>query len=80
MISGTNTTGAVDNTTYNYIEGVYDTEDGVDVLKNADMNKLEIPNKIEFGIEKPVPTTTETLTWRSFIWTDDYEPIVDAIK
>ena len=80
VISGTNTTGAVDNTTYNYIVGVYDTEDGVDVLKNADMNKLEIPNKIEFGIEKPVPTTTETLTWRSFIWTDDYEPIVDAIK
>lgn len=80
VISGTNTTGAVDNTTYNYIVGVYDTEDGVDVLKNADMNKLEIPNEIEFGIEKAVPTTTETLTWRSFIWTDDYKPIVDAIK
>lgn len=80
VISGTNTMGIVDNATYNYIEGVYDTVDNADVLKDVEMNKLSIPNEIEFSIEKAVPTTSGTQTWRSFIWTDDYKPVVDMIK
>ena len=80
MISGTNTTGIVDNATYNYIEGVYDTVDNADVLRDVEMNKLSIPNEIEFSIEKVVPTTTGTQNWHSFIWTDDFKPVVDMIK
>ena len=44
------------------------------------MNKLSIPNEIEFSIEKVVPTTTGTQNWHSFIWTDDFKPVVDMIK
>lgn len=80
VISGTNTTGIVDNATYNYIEGVYDTVDNADVLRDVEMNKLSIPNEIEFSIEKVVPTTTGTQNWHSFIWTDDFKPVVDMIK
>lgn len=80
VISGTNTTGAVDDTTYNYINGIYDTVDNADVLRGVEMNKLSVPNEIKFSIEKAVPTTSGTQTWRSFIWTDDYKPVVDMIK
>lgn len=80
VISGTNTTGAVDNATYNYIEGVYDTVDNADILRGVEMNKLSIPNEIKFSIEKVVPTTTGTQNWHSFIWTDDFKPVVDMIK
>lgn len=80
VISGTNTMGIVDNATYNYIEGVYDTVDNADVLKDVEMNKLSVPNEIKFSIEKAVPTTSGTQTWRSFIWTYDYKPVVDMIK
>lgn len=80
VISGTNTMGAVDDTTYNYINGIYDTVDNADVLRGVEMNKLSVPNEIEFSIEKAVPTTSGTQTWRSFIWTDDYKPVVDMIK
>ena len=80
VISGTNTTGAVDDTTYNYITGIYDTVDNADVLRGVEMNKLSVPNEIKFSIEKAVPTTSGTQTWRSFIWTYDYKPVVDMIK
>lgn len=80
VISGTNTTGAVDDTTYNYINGIYDTVDNADVLRGVEMNKLSVPNEIKFSIEKAVPTTSGTQTWRSFIWTYDYKPVVDMIK
>ena len=80
VISGTNTTGIVDNATYNYIEGVYDTVDNADVLRDVEMNKLSIPNEIKFRIEKVVPTTSGTQNWHSFIWTDDFKPVVDMIK
>lgn len=80
VISGTNTTGAVDNATYNYIEGVYDTVDNADILRGVEMNKLSIPNEIKFSIEKVVPTTSGTQNWRLFIWTNDFKPVVDMIK
>lgn len=80
VISGTNTTGTVDNATYNYIEGVYDTVDNADILRGVEMNKLSIPNEIKFSIEKVVPTTSGTQNWRLFIWTDDFKPVVDMIK
>lgn len=80
VISGTNTTGAVDDTTYNYITGIYDTVDNADVLRGVEMNKLSVPNEIKFSIEKVVPTTSGTQNWRLFIWTNDFKPVVDMIK
>ena len=84
VISGKNTTGAADNTTYNYIVGTYENIDGSDVLKNVKVEKLEIPkptNGYDFRIEKDPPTTADGQKYKAFIWTaENNKPVVDAIK
>lgn len=81
VISGKNTTGAADNTTYNYIVGIYETIDGSDVLKNVAVEKLVIPNESKFTIEKEIPSINTGQKYKAFIWTaEDNKPVVDAIK
>lgn len=81
VISGKNTTGAADNTTYNYIVGIYETIDGSDVLKNVAVEKLVIPNESKFTIEKEIPSINTGQKYKAFIWTaENNKPVVDAIK
>lgn len=80
VISGKNTTGEKDNTTYNYIVGTYETIDGSDVLKNVTVEKLEIPNG-EFTIKKEIPSINTGQKYKAFIWTAEVnKPVVNAIK
>lgn len=82
VISGTNTTGAQDDKTYNYIEGIYNTSNDTEILGTVNMNKLVIPAKIEYTIEKELPalSDSENQTWRTFIWAADQTPAADALK
>ncbi len=80
VIKGSNTTGAVENTKFDYITGIYDTSTGTDVLANATVEKLVIPAEVEFTKEISIPSVSETQEWRTFIWTNGQTPVVDALK
>lgn len=80
VITGTNTTGAANNTKYDYIEGIYGTEDDVEILKSANLTKLQIPAEVNFKIEKSLPTISDGQNWKAFIWEDGQKPAADVLK
>lgn len=78
-VSGINTTGTADNTSYWYLTGTYTTEDGAERMISASKTNISIPKNVYFEADCEIPEIADGTIFKAFVWNTDFVPVADAI-
>lgn len=79
FVSGINTTGVADDTSYWYLTGTYITEDGAERMTNASKTNISIPKDVYFEMDCEIPEITDGTIFKAFVWNTDFVPVADVI-